>query len=128
MPDTFTQSSQGSFSTSAGRGTLNGSVKVTVTALPPSVAASGQPIDTWRVERTDSAGTMLEVYDLVHASSSAASAIAPGIYLVGLAWNDPVRGSLTFVPVGTGLEIIPDPVQVAQNAAQYVGSATDPNT
>ena len=124
--DTYTQSSFGSFS-GAGSGSLDGSVRVVVTALPPSTTTAGQPIETWSVARTAASGSSVEVYDLVEASPSA-SAIAPGIYLVGLAWQDKARGNLSFQPVGNGLQILPNPVQAAQNATQYVGTATDPNT
>ena len=110
---------------------LDGEVSVKVVRLPSSTTAVGQQVDSWRVERRQGSATSVEVYDLVHSSTGDA-AIAPGIYLVGLAWDDPERGRLTFAPVGNGLFVLPNPVAVAPEvegkAAQYAGAATDPQS
>ena len=110
---------------------LDGSLGMEVVRLPSTTTSLGQQVDSWRVVRRLGPYSSVEVYDLVHAFG-AASATPPGIYLVGLAWDDPVRGKLTFQPTGNGLEILPDPVSVATQtngvAAQYAGAATDPNS
>ncbi|HVT20327.1 MAG TPA: hypothetical protein VHE57_02910 [Mycobacteriales bacterium] len=105
------------------------SVKVTIKNLPDTKTATGQQVKTWQVQQVDTAAKSraVEVYQLV-MPSGAVDATTPGVYLVGLAWSDPVRGKLTFQPLGNGLEVLPSPVQVAQNPAQYAGIATDPNT
>jgi len=102
---------------------------VTITALPETTASNGQKVKSWRVQQVDPATKFgaVEVYQLV-MPSTAAGATDPGVYLVGLAWTDPVRGSLTFQPSGNGLQVLPSPVQVATNNAQYPGIATDPDT
>jgi hypothetical protein len=103
---------------------------VTVKALPRTTSSAGQVIDSWSVGRTDlsTKSSSVELYRLVHPSS-AAGATDAGIYLVGLAWNDPVRGVLSFQASGKGLWVLPDPVAVAQQvqgvAAQYAGIDTD---
>ena len=127
-PDHYVQTTAGALSTVNGRSPIAGQLDVVVTKLPGSATATGQLVDSWAVQRTDaSRGVSVEYYQLVHASSPV-SATAPGIYLVGLAWKD-ARGSLTFQPVGGGLEILPNPVQQSTSTGvQYVGTATDPNT
>ena len=111
---------------------MSGTVAVKVVRLPSSSTTAGQRVDSWRVERRADTSTSVEVYDLVH-SSAAENAIAAGIYLVGLAWDDPVRGKVSFRPVGNGLFILPDPVEIAQQpvegvSAQDAGAATDPQS
>lgn len=132
-PGTYVQSTLGAFSGAPGTpssGSLVGTTTVVVAALPVATTSVGQQVESWKVQRTDSAtkSSSVEVYQLVHPSSAGASATAPGIYLVGLVWSDPVRGDLTFQPSTNGLEVLPVPVQVANNDTQYIGSATDPNT
>ncbi|HVT64266.1 MAG TPA: hypothetical protein VHD81_03870 [Mycobacteriales bacterium] len=104
-------------------------VKVTIKNLPDTTTSTGQVVKSWRVQQVDVAAKSraVEVYQLV-MPSGAVDATTPGVYLVGLAWSDPVRGKLTFQPLGNGLEVLPSPVQVAQNPAQYAGIATDPDT
>ena len=123
----YVQSSFGSYVDSGTVKPLTGVVDVKVVRLPSSTAVSGQRVDAWRVERRMGKATWVEAYQLVHASPTA-SAISPGIYLAGLAWDDPTRGKLTFQPAELGLEILPDPVAVANNDTQYAGTATDPDT
>ena len=124
----YTQTATGEFTTPDGEGLLAGTVDVTVTALPTATSGAGQRVDAWEVTRTDeSSGTSVERYQLVHPSDSPA-ATAPGIYLVGLAWDDEVRGELRFEPVGGGLQVLPNPVVLATTDPQYVGVATDPAT
>ena len=129
---TFVQSSSGSFAgapSTPSSGSLAGQITVVVKHLPGATSTVGQQVDAWQVTRTDGArkSTSVEAYQLVHPSS-APGATAGGIYLVGLAWKDPVRGDLSFVPTGNPFEILPLPVQVASSAAQYADSSTDPNT
>ena len=125
----FLQRATGSFAKGATKGTFTGDVQVTVTDLPPTTSSNGQQVKGWRVQQFDpvTKTRAVEVYQLV-LPSSAAGASDPGVYLVGLAWSDPVRGDVTFQPVGNGLYVLPTPVQVASNDAQYAGIATDPNT
>lgn len=128
----YLQTSSGSYAGSAstpGSGSLAGTVGVTVKSLPATTSLAGQRVDSWQVIRTDPArkSTSVEAYQLVHPSS-APGATAGGIYLVGLGWQDPIRGELTFEPTGNPLQILPLPVQVASNSTQYANSATDPNT
>ncbi len=106
---------------------LSGVVDTKVVRLPATTTTIGQKVDSWRVERTYGKGRSVEVYQLVHAFG-AVSATAPGIYLVGLAWDDESRGKLTFQPAETGLQILPDPVAIANNDVQYAGAATDPDS
>lgn len=106
---------------------LDGIVDAKVTRLPSSTTSTGQLVDSWSVTRRSGKGSSVEVYQLVHASATA-SATAPGVYLVGLAWDDPTRGKLTFQPTANGVQILPDPVAVATNDTQYAGAATDPDT
>ncbi len=132
VPGTFVQASSGSFAGAPGTpsaGSLAGEVTVVVKALPSATSSVGQLVESWQVERTDPLrkSRSVEVYQLVHPSASV-SATAPGIYLVGLAWSDPTRGDVTFQPTGGGIEILPVPVQVANNDTQYAGAATDPST
>lgn len=125
---TTTQLSAGSFSSPTGTGNLAGRVTATVVALPRTASTAGQAVDSWRVERRSATSRSVELYQLVFPSDSPL-ATAPGIYLVGMAWTDPVRGDLSFQPEGGGLQILPLPVQLsASGSAQYAGSATDPDT
>ncbi|MCU1673482.1 MAG: hypothetical protein JWN77_1595, partial [Frankiales bacterium] len=130
---TYPQTSTGSFAGAAGTpssGALNAPVTTVVKRLPRVVSSAGQAIDGYQVVRTDTLhkSTSVEAYQLVHAST-APTATAGGIYLVGLGWRDPVRGDLTFEPTGNGLQVLPLPVAVAQSGTvQYVGTATDPST
>ncbi|HWC33991.1 MAG TPA: hypothetical protein VG650_04095 [Mycobacteriales bacterium] len=105
------------------------SVKVTIKNLPDTKTVTGQQVKSWQVQQVDTAAKSraVEVYQLV-MPSGAVDATTPGVYLVGLAWSDPIRGKLTFQPLGNGLEVLPSPVEVAENPAQYAGIATDPNT
>jgi hypothetical protein len=125
---TYTQTASGSFAAKSS-GSLAGPVTVQVKRLPRVTSSAGQVVDAYQVIRTDAArkSSSVEQYQLVHPSS-APTATAGGIYLVGMAWHDPVRGDLTFQP-SNGLQILPVPVAVAQSGTvQYVGSATDPDT
>jgi hypothetical protein len=123
----FVQNAFGTYAVAGNLKPLGGVVDVKVVRLAPSTSSTGQKVDAWRVERRAGKATSVEVYQLVHASA-AASATAPGIYLAALAWDDPTRGRLTFQPAGLGLEILPDPVAVANNDTQYAGAATDPDS
>lgn len=125
----FVQRATGDFTNGTSKGSLAGAVQVTIADLPDSKASNGQQVKAWRVEQWDPVRKTraIEVYQLV-LPSSAPGAADPGVYLVGLSWSDPVRGTVTFQPVGNGLEVLPSPVQVASNAAQYASIATDPNT
>jgi hypothetical protein len=128
--DQYKQMTSGSYSTTQTLGTLGGTVDTIVVGFPRTKTSGGQDVDTWAVQRTDVArkGTSMEVYQLVYPSS-AGSPTSPGIYLVGLAWDDPIRGKLRFLPTGNGLWVLPSPVQlVAGSSIQYFGVATDPNT
>jgi hypothetical protein len=131
-PGVDIQTVTGAFSTTAvPRGALAGTVTVTTKALPTTTNQVGQQVDSWQVERTDAAAksTSIEVYQLVHPGSGAANATAPGIWLVGLAWTDPVRGTVTIQPGGNGIEILPSPVQLAASGGvQYFGTITDPES
>lgn len=132
VPGVSVQARTGAFAgapLSPSSGGLAGPLTTTIAMLPTTTSSAGQQVEAWSVERKDATGTRqsIEVYQLVHASS-VASATAPGIYLVGLAWSDPVRGQLTFQPQGGGLFILPNPVAVATNDTQYAGTATDPST
>jgi hypothetical protein len=125
----FVQRADGEFATTDATGSLDGEVQVTITRLSDTTASTGQTVKSWRVQQLDP-GTdtrVVEVYQLVQPSN-APNAIASGVYLMGLAWSDPVRGELAFEPAGNGLFVLPSPVQVAQNDAQYAGIATDPDT
>lgn len=125
----FVQRSTGEFATTTAKGSVAGDVQVTVTALGETATSTGQKVKAWRVQQVALATKTraVEVYQLV-LPSTAPGAIDPGIYLVGLAWSDPVRGELTFQPSGNGLLVLPSPVAVANNDAQYASIATDPNT
>jgi hypothetical protein len=107
-------------------GTFKGLVATTITQAAHGKTSDGVPVDTWLVVHTDSGhkAAWAEAYQLVHAGSSTPAAV----WLVGLAWDDPVRGKFVFQPTGNGVEILPTPVQRAQNDTQYIGAATDPNT
>jgi hypothetical protein len=126
---TFEQRASGDYQAASGKGAFTGTVQVTITDLPDTTTGSGQQVKSWRVQQVDpvTKTRSVEVYQLL-LPSSAAGATAPGVYLVGLAWSDPVRGALTFQPSGNGLYVLPSPVQVATNDAQYAGIATDPDT
>jgi hypothetical protein len=116
--ETFTQISQGTFP---------GEITTTVTRLPSTVSETGQKVDSWTVAHTDPAhqSTDIEAYQLVHAG-----AVPSGVYLVGLAWKDPVRGEASFVATGLGVLVLPNPVAVDATGAgtQYAGAATDPSS
>lgn len=129
VTQSFLQRATGDFANGATKGKFSGDVQVTVTDLPATTSSNGQQVKGWRVQQVDptTKTRAVEVYQLV-LPSSAAGATDPGVYLVGLAWTDPVRGNVTFQPVGNGLYVLPTPVQVATNDAQYAGIATDPNT
>lgn len=126
---TTTHTATGSHSSTTGQGPLAEQVRTTTTALPSATTSAGQRVDAWQVERTGSAGgSSVELYQLVHPSTDPL-ATAAGVYLVGMAWKDPVRGDLSFQPEGGGLQVLPVPVQLgAEGGAQYAGSATDPST
>ena len=125
----FGQRASGDFASPAAKGSLAGTVQVTVTDLPDSTTSTGQSVKAWRVQQVDPATKTraVEIYQLV-LPSAAPGAMDAGIYLVGVGWDDPVRGTVTFQPTGNGLFVLPSPVQVAQNDAQYAGIATDPDT
>ncbi len=130
---TFLQTASGAYAGGAGtpdKGSLAGDVEVTVTVLASETSTLGQQLDSWQVLRTDKArnATVLEAYRFVHPST-APGATAGGVYLVGLAWSDSVRGDLAFEPAGSGLQILPSPVQQAQAGfPQYAGTGTDPGS
>ncbi len=126
----YVQKALGTYAENGTQKPLDGIVDVKVVRLPDSTTTANQAVRSWRVERHNGKASSVEVYQLVGPSSlaSAASPVSPGIYLVGLAWDDPTRGKLTFQPTGNGLWILPDPVAEATNDTQYVGTATDPNT
>lgn len=133
-PGTYTQQVSGSYATAKGSYPLGGEATQTVTALPRVTSSIGQVIDSYRVARTYQPvkRTSVEVLRLVHPSSSP-QATSAGIYLVGLAWDDPVRGHLSFNAGGNGIWVLPDPVAVAQQvapgaAAQSTSSDTDAST
>ncbi|MCU1589354.1 MAG: hypothetical protein JWP11_610 [Frankiales bacterium] len=128
VPGTTTYTATGAFAATAAQGSLAGPVTVTTTALPAATTLTGQQVESWQVERRAAASTSVELYQLVRPSADPA-ATASGVYLVGLAWKDDVRGDLVFQPVGDGLHVLPNPVQLAASGgAQYVGAATDPST
>ena len=125
---TATYAASGTASSTAGQVSLAGPLTVTTSALPASTTSSGQRVDAWKVERTTATSTSVELYQLVHPSAEP-GATASGVYLVGMAWTDPVRGDLAFQPAGLPLHVLPNPVQLAASGGvQYVGSATDPDT
>ena len=127
-PSALTYTATGTFQTTTAQGALAGPVTVTTIALPSATSSAGQGVDSWRVERKAATSTTIELYQLVHPSTDS-TATASGVYLVGLAWTDPIRGDLSFQPVGGGLHVLPNPVQLsASGGAQYAGSATDPDT
>ena len=130
VPATYTQTVAGAFATPSNAGAISDVVTQTVTLLPRTTSTVGQVIDTWRVARVDASkkSTSVEVYRLLHASTSPAATPA-GIYLVGLAWSDPVRGTLSFEPTGNGIYVLPDPVALSTSGgAQYAGTGTDAGT
>jgi len=127
----YTQSSTGSYSGSAATpssGKLTTPVVSVVTRLPQTTSAVGQVSDNWVVVRSEPAGKMsvIEQYQLVHPSSSV-QAVSPGLYLGGMKWKDPVRGDLSFVPAGGGVELMPSPINTSSTSA-YASSATDPDS
>ena len=126
---TLLQRSTGKFTAGTTEGTLDDQVQVTITRLPATTTVTGQEVRPWRVQQIDTLtqARSVAVYQLLLPSSTP-GASSPGVYLVGLAWSDHVRGALTFQPSGNGLFVLPSPVAVSQNDAQYVGIATDPNT
>ncbi|HET6908095.1 MAG TPA: hypothetical protein VFH54_02060 [Mycobacteriales bacterium] len=125
----FVQRATGDYTNGSAKGSLAGDIRVTVTDLPDATSSNGQRVKSWRVQQVNPATKTrsVEVYQLA-MPSNASSATPAGVYLVGLAWTDPVRGTLTFQPSGNGLYVLPSPVQVASNDEQYAGIATDPNT
>jgi len=128
---TYVQSSKGSYSGSAATpssGKLTAPVVAVVTKLPQTTSTLGQVSDNWVVTRAEPAGKMavVEQYQLVHPASSGQT-VSPGLYLVGMKWKDPVRGDLSFVPTGGGVELMPSPVNTS-SAATYASSATDPSS
>lgn len=127
--NTYTQTVIGGFSDKTKVGTIAGTATVAIQKLPSASNSLGQRVDAWSVQRTDAANKSqsVEVYQFVQPHPSPA-ATASGVYLVGMAWTDPIRGTLSFEPVGNGLFILPNPVVQAANAAQYVGVATDPSS
>lgn len=128
-PSTFSQTSTGSYTASSGSGSLAGMVTTTVTALPDETSSSGQTVRPWRVTHVDPAHQIREtqIYDVVE-DSAAPGATQAGVYLVGMSWNDPVRGTLSFAPSGNGLEVMASPVSTSNSSAQYAGIATDPDS
>jgi hypothetical protein len=125
----FLQRASGSFQSATGKGTFGGTVSVKVQDLPDKTTSSGQKVKSWQVQQVDPFHKTwaVEGYELL-LPSSAPGASPPGVYLVGLAWSDPVRGHLSFQPVGNGIYVLPSPVQVASNDAQEADIATDPNS
>lgn len=126
---TFTERSTGGFASSSRLGILTNPVRTTITTLPTQTTTTGQQVRGWQVQQVDAVTKVRQVaqFDVVE-SSPAPGATAAGVYLVGLAWDDPVRGQLSFQPTGNGVEILPSPVSRSSSAAQYEGIATDPNT
>ena len=127
----YFQSSSGTYSGSAAKppsGKLDAPVVSQLSTLPQTTSSTGQVSDNWLVSRVDTAthATTLEAYQLATPSGSGQT-VTPGIYLTGLKWKDPVRGELSFVPVGGGVEILPSPVN-ASSGAVFASSATDPNS
>jgi len=127
----YFQSSKGSYSGSAAKpssGKLEAPVVSQVASLPQTTSSTGQVSDNWLVSRVDSVtrATTLEAYQLATPSGSGQT-VTPGIYLTGMKWKDPVRGELSFVPVGGGVEIMPSPVNTSSTAV-FASSATDPNS
>lgn len=128
-PGTFTERSSGNFASSTALGILTNPVLTTVTALPTQTSTTGQEVRGWEVQQVDTMTKARQVaqFDIVE-SSPAPGSTAAGVYLVGLAWDDPVRGKLSFQPAGNGIEVLPSPVSRSSSSAQYEGIATDPNT
>lgn len=126
---TFVQHGTEDVTTAEGTESLEGDVQVTITRLPETTSSTGQRVKAWRVQQVALATNTraVEVYQLAQPST-APGATAAGVYLVGLAWSDPVRGEVTFQPAGDGLFVLPSPVVVASNDAQEAGIATDPDT
>jgi len=111
-------------------GALEGFVETTITALDAAESSEGQRLDSWAVERTDleTGATSVEVFRLVHPAPDGGGT-NPGIWLVGMAWQDEVRGDLTWEPAGDGIWILPSPVVLAsEDGIQYFGLGTDPQT
>ena len=130
-PATYFQSSKGSYSGSSATpaaGKLASPYVSLLTSLPQTTSQLGQQSDNWLVTRADtkSAATEVESFQLALPSSSS-QAVSPGLYLSGLKWKDPVRGDLTFVPSGSGVELLPSPVAASANPS-FASSATDPNS
>jgi hypothetical protein len=131
-PATYFQSSKGSYSGSGATpaaGKLTSPYITSLTSLPATTSQSGQQSDNWLVKRTDT-GTGASEFELFQLALPASSslAVSPGLYLSALKWKDPVRGGdLTFVPSGSGVEILPSPVSTGSNPS-FASSATDPNT
>jgi len=128
---TYLESSTGSYSGSTATpssGKLTAPVVSVVTKLPQTTSAVGQLSDNWVVVRSEPTGKMsaIEQYQLVHPSSSV-QAVSPGLYLVWMKWKDPVRGDLSFVPAGGGVEILPSPINTSSTST-YASSATDPDS
>lgn len=125
--NTFVQNTLGAYSAGTKHGSLAGSVTTSVAKLPTTRNSAGQQVDGWLIQRLDLTRdeASVEAYQFVHSDPSPL-ATASGVYLVGLAWKDPIRGTLVFQPTGNGLFIVPNPIARASTPAQYVGVATDP--
>ena len=130
MPATYFQSSKGSYtgtSATPAAGKLTSPYTSVLTSLPQTTSQLGQQSDNWLVTRADGkSSTEVESFQLALPGSSAQS-VSPGLYLSGLKWKDPVRGDLTFVPSGSGVELLPSPVAASANPS-FASSATDPNS
>lgn len=126
---TFSQTSSGSYTTPSGAGSLAGLTTTTLTSLPDATLSNGQMARSWRVTHLDVAHHVreTEIYDVIEPSN-APGATQAGIYLVGMSWNDPVRGTLSFAPSGNGLQVMASPVSTSSSSAQYAGIATDPSS
>jgi hypothetical protein len=130
VASSYAQSSSGAYAGSAGKGTLDGPIRTTITSLGRTTSSNGQVLDDWRIERKDQArrSTSVEQYRLVHAST-ASGATNAGIYLLGLSWQDPTRPPVTFQPTGNGLWVLQSPAQLAaESGVQHTNVLTDANT
>jgi len=131
-PAIYIQTSHGSYSGSSATpssGKLTANVDTAISPLAQTTApTTGQVSDNWLVSRVDTAthATTYEAYQLATPTGSG-QLVTPGIYLTGLKWKDPVRGELSFIPTGGGIEIMPSPVNTSSTAV-FASSATDPNS
>lgn len=119
----------GAYTAASGTGRLNDPVQTNVTRLSAQTSTLGQQVIAWQVQEVDTTTKtrQVEVYDVVEPSS-APGATAAGVYLVGLSWNDRVRGDLSFQPSGNGVEVLPSPISISSSNAQFEGIATDPSS